>query len=148
MVRNNRNLRLPVSVPLLLVTPLALVVLLGGCGQSLPSGSLPTSSPVIKGTFTEYSLPMSGSSATSIVTGPDSNIWFTEVAATNNGPITDTPPHRMRGVLGSSTGLAEEYLYSAVEVPCPQAFHETRSWVSLCPRVPSKALCKMLRAAL
>jgi streptogramin lyase len=88
MVRNNCNLRLPVSVPLLFVMPLALVVLLGGCGQSLPSGSSPTSSPVIKGTFTEYSLPMSGSSAASIVTGPDSNIWFTEVAATNNGPIS------------------------------------------------------------
>jgi streptogramin lyase len=88
MVRNNRNLRLLVSVPLLLFMPFTFVVLLGGCGQPPPSGSSPTTSPVIKGTFTEYSLPMSGSSATSIVTGPDSNIWFTEVAATINGPIS------------------------------------------------------------
>jgi streptogramin lyase len=88
MVGNNRNLHLPVSVPLLLLMPLTFVVLLGGCGQPPPSGSSPTTSPVIKGTFTEYSLPMSGSSDASIVTGPDSNIWFTEVAATTNGPIS------------------------------------------------------------
>ena len=33
------------------------------------------------------------------------------------------------------------------EVTCPEAFHEIRSWVPVCPTVPT-AFCKMFNAAL
>src|SRR3989441_4671367 len=46
-------------------------------------------------------------------------------------------------------GCAVDALASSPqEAPCPEAFHETRSWVPVCPTVPSKALAKMFNAAL
>ncbi len=61
---------------------------------------------------------------------------------------TDTPPAKARG--GSWFHEATCHVApsdSAVAVASPQAFHETCSSVSLCPRVPSKAFARMFRAA-
>jgi hypothetical protein len=65
---------------------LILVGILSGCGVSstVPTHSTvttTTSNREIKGAISEYSLPTSHFSPAGIMTGPDGNLWFTEIAS-------------------------------------------------------------------
>jgi streptogramin lyase len=69
----------------ILVLPLVLVGLLGGCGTSTtgpshPIGSTPTSPATqeLKGTIHEFPLPTPDFRPGDITAGPDGNLWFTE----------------------------------------------------------------------
>ena len=84
--------------------------------------------------------------------GFDTSLHFSEyvndpTTLPDGAQVSDTPAGFRQGVLGSARGLAHPSGNGEVEAPFPQAFHETRSWVSLCPRVPC-AFAKMLSAAL
>src|SRR5438270_524401 len=52
-------------------------------------GSLATARQAI-GDITEFSIPIAKSQPVGIASGPDGNLWFTEISASNIGRITPT----------------------------------------------------------
>ena len=74
----------------LLLLPLVLAALISACGTAITANSSPTptstsvSTQEIRGIFHEYPLPSSQFGPGTITTGPDGNLWFTEVMIDQN----------------------------------------------------------------
>ena len=71
---------IPFPHPLLLVLLLTFLTLLGGCSASTTTGSsqTPARPRELEGRITQFPLPASDNSPSSITTGPDVALWFTE----------------------------------------------------------------------
>src|SRR5438128_1147954 len=80
-----RNRSVPARHSLIFVLLLTLLGLLAGCGASTTPGSShpsrPTSLPTrgLKGMISEFRLAASNATSGDITTGPDGNLWFTEI---------------------------------------------------------------------
>ena len=84
---------------LVLMLLLTLVGLLGGCGTSATTNASPTPGTTLtvtrelKGTISEFPLPTPDTRPGDIVTGPDSNLWYTSVSTkTQKGMIGRITP--------------------------------------------------------
>ncbi|MDQ6643101.1 MAG: hypothetical protein M3Y76_01455 [Chloroflexota bacterium] len=71
-------------VPVLLFAAIGLVA---ACGTAPTGGSPSPTVSTIKGAFSFFTLPTTGSNLAAITSGSDGNIWFTEVTGTSNGPV-------------------------------------------------------------
>jgi streptogramin lyase len=95
MATNLSPRRSPSRYSLILVSPLTLVGILGGCGASStagpshPSVSTSTSTPTqkLKGTIGEFSLPDPDFRPGDLTAGPDGKLWFTEMLSNKIGRL-------------------------------------------------------------
>jgi len=81
MISNFCPRRAPLRNLLMLLPLFFLASLVCACSTPITSGSTPTptSTQGIRGIFHEYALPPSQFVPGTITTGPDSNLWFTEI---------------------------------------------------------------------
>lgn len=115
MTRNLPIRRSPFCNSHIFVLLLTLAGLSVGCGTVPIGNPSPPSVSAIKGTVRIFTLPIAGSNPGAITVGPDGNLWFTEVTATTNGPISkigritpsgtisDIPSSTLHGNLSSIT---------------------------------------------
>jgi streptogramin lyase len=115
MTRNLPIRRSPFRNSHIFVLLLTLAGLSVGCGTVPIGNPSPPSASAIKGTVRIFTLPIAGSNPGAITVGPDGNLWFTEVTATTNGPISkigritpsgtisDIPSSTLHGNLSSIT---------------------------------------------
>lgn len=70
-------------------------LLIGFVALAAPTASAASTAEALAGKIREFPIPTAQSAPGEIATGPDGNLWFTEVFGNQIGRISPTPSHKL-----------------------------------------------------